>query len=221
MNITLPLIIGSAAIDSLNPCAFAVLIFLILYLMTVKNKNKMLSIGILYVAVIYIVYFLAGLGLLSFIQSIALTKFFYTFTAILAIILGLINLKEVIWEGKGFTLAIPDSKKAVLNKYIRKATLPATIILGILVAIFELPCTGGVYLAIISLLADTQTWLTAVLYLLFYNIIFVLPLVIILLAVYFGLDPEKVDKWRKEKKKWMRLGIGLVLIALGVIMLLI
>ena len=181
----------------------------------------MLSIGILYVAVIYIVYFLAGLGLLSFIQSIALTKFFYTFTAILAIILGLINLKEVIWEGKGFTLAIPDSKKAVLNKYIRKATLPATIILGILVAIFELPCTGGVYLAIISLLADTQTWLTAVLYLLFYNIIFVLPLVIILLAVYFGLDPEKVDKWRKEKKKWMRLGIGLVLIALGVIMLLI
>ena len=87
MNIPLPLIIGSAAIDSLNPCAFAVLIFLILYLMTVKNKNKMLSIGILYVAVIYIVYFLAGLGLLSFIQSIALTKFFYTFTAILAILL--------------------------------------------------------------------------------------------------------------------------------------
>jgi cytochrome c biogenesis protein CcdA len=220
-NITIPLIVGSAIIDSINPCAFAVLIFLILYLMTVKNKKKMLTIGLVYIFIVFVVYFVAGLGLLSFIQSIKVTKYFYFFTAGLAIVLGLINLKEVIWQGNGFTLAIPDSKKKLLQKYIKKATLPAAIVLGVLVALFELPCTGGVYLAVLSLLADKNTWIQAFFYLLLYNFIFVLPLLVILLSVYFGLSPEKVDTWRKEKKRWMRLSIGLVLVALGVIMLLV
>ncbi len=218
-NITVPLIIGSAAIDSLNPCAFAVLIFLILYLMSVKNKRKMLLIGLVYISIVFLVYLLSGLGLLSFIQSVHITKVFYYLTACLSIVLGLINLKEIIWAGKGFTLAIPDSKKAILNKYIKKATLPAAIILGVLVALFELPCTGGVYLAILSLLAEKHSWLSALVYLIIYNLIFVLPLLIILFAVYFGLSPEKVNEWRKENKKWMRLCIGLFLIALGAIML--
>ena len=94
MDITIPLIVGSAIIDSVNPCAFAVLIFLILYLMTVKNKKKMLAFGLVYIFVIFLVYFVAGLGLLSFVKSIAITKFFYFFTAGLAILLGLINLKD-------------------------------------------------------------------------------------------------------------------------------
>jgi cytochrome c biogenesis protein CcdA len=220
-NITLPLIIGSAAIDSINPCAFAVLIFLILYLVTVKNKKHMLFIGLTYIGVIFIVYFSSGLGLLSFIQSIHITKWFYNFTAVLAIILGLINLKEVIWEGKGLTLAIPESKKALIQKYIRKATLPAAMILGLLVALFELPCTGGVYLAILALLAEQNTWWQAVVYLLIYNFIFVLPLLAILFAVYFGLSPEKVELWRREQKRWMRLAIGTILIVLGVVMFLV
>jgi len=221
MDITIPLIVGSAVIDSINPCAFAVLVFLILYLMTVKNKQKMLIFGLVYIFMIFLVYFVAGLGLLSFVQSVSLTKFFYSFTAGLAIVLGLINLKDFFWYGKGITLKIPDSQKQRLNKYIRKATLPATIILGVLVAMFELPCTGGVYLAIISLLAAKHTWWSAFFNLLVYNVIFVLPLIVILLAVYKGLPPEKVDKWRQEKKKWMKLSVGLVLIALGIFMLII
>jgi len=220
-GITIPLIIGSAVIDSINPCAFAVLVFLILYLMAVKNKKRMLTIGLVYISVVFLVYFISGLGLLSFVQSIHVTKWFYYFTAALAIILGLINLKEVFWSGKGFTLAIPDSKKPLLQKYIKKATLPAAIVLGLLVALFELPCTGGVYLAILSLLAAKNTWWQAFAYLLLYNLIFVLPLLVILFSVYYGLPPEKIDKWRKENKRWMRLAIGLMLIALGIIMLII
>jgi len=218
MDITIPLIVGSAAIDSINPCAFAVLIFLILYLLAVKDKKKMLQIGLVYIFVVYVVYLAAGLGLLSFIQSFTLTKFFYYFTAGLSIILGLINLKDYFWYGKGITLAIPDGQKERLNKYIKKATLPAAIILGVLVAFFELPCTGGVYLAIISLLASRDTWFTVFIYLVFYNIIFILPLLIILFSAYKGLSPEKIERWRQGKKRGMRLAIGLVLVALGVLM---
>lgn len=219
MDITIPLIVGSAVVDSINPCAFAVLIFLILYLITVKNKKRMLQIGLIYIFVVFSVYLAAGLGLLTFIQSFTLTRFFYYFTAVLSVILGLINLKDYFWYGKGISLAIPESQKGRLNKYIKKATLPAAIILGVLVAFFELPCTGGVYLAIISLLASRETWIAAFGYLFFYNIIFVAPLLIVLLVAYKGLYPEKIEKWRQSQKKTMRLAIGLVLITLGVLML--
>lgn len=217
-NITLPLIVGSAAIDSINPCAFAVLIFLILYLMAVKDKKRMLTIGLTYVLIVYLAYFLAGLGLLSFIQSIHITKFFYYFTAGLSILLGLYSLKQALWQAKGLTLGIPESKKPLLHRFIKQATLPAAIILGLLVALFELPCTGGVYLAVLSLLADKNTWWQAFGYLLIYNFIFILPLLVILLGVYFGLPPEKVEQWRQEKKKWMRIAIGAVLVVLGIVM---
>lgn len=219
MQVSIPLIAGSALVDSINPCAFAVLIFLILYLFSVKSKERMLAIGLIYITVIFLVYFLAGLGLLGFIHAARVTIYFYYFTAGLSIVLGLLNVKEVFWEGKGVTLAIPESKKPLIQKYIRKATLPAAIILGILVAAFELPCTGGVYLAILSLLAGKETWFAAVLYLLLYNLVFIFPLLAILFGVYFGLSPEKVELWRREQKRWMRLAIGLVLVALGAGML--
>ncbi|MBI5076821.1 GAP family protein [Candidatus Falkowbacteria bacterium] len=218
IGIAIPLIVGSAAIDSINPCAFAVLIFLILYLMNVKNRMFMLKIGLVYISIIFIVYFLSGLGLLSFIQSIHLTRFFYYFTAALAIVFGLLNLKDVFWYGKGISLAIPESKKAIIQKYIRRATLPAAIVLGILVALFELPCTGAIYLAILSLLAEKNTWFQAIAYLLIYNVVFVLPLLFILLAVYFGLAPEKVENWRQGQRRWLRLAVGVVMIGLGAIM---
>lgn len=178
----------------------------------------MLIIGVVYIFIVYLAYFLAGLGLLSFIQSIHITKFFYNFTAVLSILLGLYALKEAIWAGKVLTFGIPESKKPLLQKFIKKASIPAAIVLGLLVALFELPCTGGVYLAVLSLLADKNTWWQAFGYLVIYNFIFVLPLLVILFGVYFGLPPERVEAWRQEKKKWMKLAIGAVLVALGIIM---
>lgn len=181
----------------------------------------MLRIGLLYVLSIYVVYFLAGLGLLSFVQSIGITKFVYWAAAILAIVFGLINVKDFIVKSEKPMLAISESRKAIIQKYIYKASGPAAIILGVLVAMFELPCTGGVYLAILSLMAKQDTFWQAFAYLIVYNIIFVLPLIIMLLAAYFGLPPEKLEKWRQSQRLWLRLLIGLLMIGLGVVMLII
>ncbi|MFH0779825.1 MAG: cytochrome c biogenesis protein CcdA [Parcubacteria group bacterium] len=219
MNITIPLIVGAAAVDSINPCAIAVLVFLIVYLLAMKNRKKMLQIGLIYVFFVFLTYLCAGLGLLSFIQSAHITKFIYYLAAGLSIILGLINVKDAILKNPKPLLAISEARHATLQKYIQKASLPAAIILGILVAMFELPCTGGVYLAILSLLATRETLIQAVFYLIVYNLIFVLPLVAILLAAYYGLSLEKIENWRKGSKRALRLIIGLALVGLGVLML--
>ena len=219
IELTLPAIIAAALIDSINPCAFAVLIFLLVYLTSMASNKRALKIGIVYIATVYIVYFLAGLGLLIAIQSIGITRYVFYLAALISLAAGLINVKDFFWYGKGISLAISEKRKPLIEKYIMRASLSAAIILGIIVSAVELPCTGGVYLAILSLVAK-NAYTLAVPYLLLYNLIFVLPLVIILLAVYFGVSAEKAEKLRVEKRKWLRLIMGLAMIGLGLAMLL-
>ncbi|MGC9048609.1 MAG: cytochrome c biogenesis CcdA family protein [Patescibacteria group bacterium] len=219
MNLTIPAIIGAAIIDSINPCAFAVLIFLLGYLSLIGSSKRVWRVGLIYIFTVFIVYFLAGLGLLKILTSLHLTLIISKVAAVLLIILGLVNLKDFFWYGKGISLAIPESKKPLLEKYIHRASIPGAIVLGFLVAAFELPCTGGIYLGVLCLMAEKCTRWQGILYLLLYNLIFVLPLLIILAVVYFGSSSAKLETWRMKYRRWMRLLAGLFLMVLGVLML--
>ena len=103
---------------------------------------------------------------------------------------------------------------------VRHVSAPGAILLGIFVAAVELPCTGGPYLAITTLLARIGFNYTVLSYLLLYNFIFVLPLIIILLLVYFGMKTKDIKKWKQNKRKWMRLFIGIVMLILGILLIL-
>jgi len=220
-KVTLPVVIAAGLVDGINPCAFAVLIFLLTFLIEVSStKKRMVKAGVFYIIAVYITYFLAGLGLLSAIQIIGATRIIVKVAAGLAIIAGLINVKDYFWYGKGFSLQIPESRKGTIQKWVYKANIPAALVLGFLVAMFELPCTGGIYLAILAMLANTVTKATAVYYLLIYNLMFVIPLIIILLAITFGMKAEHIENWRQTKKNWMKLAMGLVLLGLGIALLL-
>lgn len=217
----LPVVITTALVDSINPCAIGVLVLLITTLVTLsKNKHKMLVTGIIYILAVYITYLLAGIGLLLFIQRFNLAEPLGIFVAGLIIILGLIEIKDFWWYGKGFTLNIPYKRSLQIKKMVKKISTPGAIILGIFVAAVELPCTGGPYLAITTLLSKIGFNLTVIGYLLLYNFIFILPLIIILLLVYFGLSTKKIETWRKKNRKWMRLITGLIMLVLGILLIL-
>jgi len=218
---TLPIVLTTALVDSINPCAIGVLVLMIGTLLALsRNKHKMLVIGLIYIAAVYITYFLAGVGLLLFIQRFNLAEPIGIAVGSLVIILGLVEIKDFWWYGKGFTLAIPYKRSKQIEEKIKKLTIPGAIALGIFVAAVELPCTGGPYLAITTLLAKIGFDPTVISYLLLYNFIFVLPLLVILLLVYFGLSAKKVEGWRKKNRKWMRLITGLIMVGLGILLIL-
>ena len=218
-DLTLPLVVGGALIDSVNPCAFAVLVFLLLSIITLQSRRRVLMVGGVYIAAVFIFYFLSGIGLFALVQGSGFSSVLYAGAAVLSLILGLINVADVIRKNEGFILAIPSSKKGVIERYVNAASLPAAFVLGILVGIFELPCTGGIYLAILSMMSKTMTFQAGLPYLLLYNLIFILPLIAILLIVTFGLPPERVHSWRLENRRLLRLAIGLAMIGIGVVML--
>ncbi len=218
-DLTLPLVITGALIDSINPCAFAVLVFLLLSIVVLESRRRVLMVGGAYIAAVFVFYLLSGIGLFAVVQGSGFSQVLFVAAAFLSIILGLVNIIDVIRKNEGFILAIPASKKEIIERYISTASLPAAFLLGILVGIFELPCTGGIYLAILSMMSRTLTFSQGLPYLLLYNFIFVLPMIVILLIVSFGFSPERVNSWRLENRRFLRLAIGIVMIAIGVVML--
>lgn len=220
-KITVPLIIGAGLIDGVNPCAFAVLIFLLTFLIEVSStKKRMVKSGIAYTFAVYVTYFVAGIGLLSAIQLTGISRIILIIASLFAIFAGIINVKDYFWYGKGFSLKIPEGKKKVIERWTHRANIPAALVLGFLVSMFELPCTGGVYLAILALLANTGTRAAAIPHLLLYNLMFILPLIVIIFAVTLGMKAEHIENWRQKKKNVMKLVMGLLLLGLGLALLL-
>lgn len=218
-NLTLWLIISAAATDSINPCAIGVLVFMITFLAGLKgSKKKILGIGLTYISIVYLSYFLAGLGLLEILEIIPFLEIIYRVIGGLLIIGGIIDIYDGITKNKKPLLSIPSKTSPTIKKYIKKATIPAAIILGGLVSLFELPCTGGVYFAILGVISKTDYGLRGIAYLALYNFIFILPLLILLFLAVFGLSPEKLSEWRKKNRNYMRIIVGASMMILGILM---
>ncbi|MBD3312702.1 hypothetical protein GF352_04590 [archaeon] len=220
MSIPLSLVLGAGLIDGINPCAFAVLIFMTSYLTrAVKSKRKVLLTGIIYILTVYVTYLLVGIGLLSVVQQPVISNTIYLIAGFVALITGVLNIKDFFHYGAGFTLRIPVSQKGRISRWARKGTIPATIILGFMVSLFELPCTGAVYFAILAMLGQSGAFMTAINYLLLYNLMFVLPLIILLAAIVLGYSVSKAEELKEGTKDYMKLLSGLLLIGLGAWML--
>ena len=224
-QLTLGIVIAAALADSINPCVFGVLIFLLAYMVTVfKNKLKMLLAGLIYTTVVYVTYLLIGIGIFAFTQSTGVVKPFYWVAGSIAIIAGLLEVKDYFWYGHGFSLQmIPGGAEKIkkLSKIMKELetehpflSLGVAALLGFVVVLFEFPCTGAPYLAILALLSAGD-YSSGIPMLLLYNLIFILPLFVIIALVYLGHTSHKLEKWRKEHRGLMRLGIGLFLLAFG------
>lgn len=221
---TLGLVVGSAAIDSINPCAIGVLILMISVLLgSGKSVKRMVILGSAYIFAIFATYLVAGLGLVYFFTSIPIliAEYLSIAVGILVIFAGLLEIKDYFWYGKGMSLQIPHVfAKKIQDWSGSKTTFFGVMLLGAFVAAVELPCTGAPYLAIITVLRIDFDMVAFGLMVL-YNLIFVAPLLIILGLVASGVKLSKVAKWKEEGKGGMRLAIGLLLVALGWILILI
>jgi cytochrome c biogenesis protein CcdA len=218
-GISLLTVIGAAAVDSINPCAIAVLLILLTALIAAGERKRALKAGLAFTASIYIAYFLFGLGLFSALQVTGLSFWFYKAVGFIAIAIGLANLKDYFWYAKGgFVMEIPRSWRPSLKKILGGVTTPAGAFLsGFVVCLFELPCTGGPYIFILGLLAERATQALAVPVLLLYNVFFVLPLLVITVAVYLGrTDVGKAGEWKERNIRKLHLAAGVVMLLLGV-----
>ena len=215
--IFLPVLISSALVDSVNPCAFSVLILTIAFLASLgMTRKKVLAVGGTYIAGIFVVYFLVGVGLLRALDVFGAPHFLGKIGATILILFGISVILSYLFPSFPIKFKIPDSAHGPMAKLMSKASIPGTFLLGAFVALFEFPCTGGPYLLVLGLLHDKSTIGIGLVYLALYNLIFVLPLIAILLLAS---DPglmSKAEQWKKMAagKGKLVAGVAMILLAL-------
>lgn len=214
----LPLISVAALIDSINPCAFSILLLTIAFLFSVgRLRSGILKIGTAYIFGIFLIYMLIGLGILQTLHVFSTPHFMAKAGALLLILLGAINIINEFFPAFPVKLRIPQAAHHKMAELMEQASMPTAFFLGALVGLCEFPCTGGPYLMVLGLLYDKATYMAGLGYLLLYNLIFILPLVIILFIASDKGLLEKVQAWQGKERGIMRFGGGIAMVVLGII----
>ena len=215
-----PLLAISAIIDSINPCAFSILIVSLIFLFSMgSTTSKVVKYGLIYILGIFVVYFLIGLGIFHALHIFAIPHFMSKVGAVMLTLFGSLSILEVIWPSFPIKLGVPQSAHMKMNQLLEHASLSAMFLLGALVGLCEFPCTGGPYLMAIGLLHDTKTYWQGAGYLILYNLIFVTPLILILMTASNKILVEKVKNFQQENKKTMKLGAGIAMILLAILII--
>ncbi len=216
----LPLVIVASLIDSINPCAFSILLLTVAFLFSLgRDRRSILAIGGTYIAGIFAVYVLIGLGLLQVLHLFDTPHFMARLAALLIITFGGISLLGEIFPRFPIRLKIPSASHGAIARLMERASVPTAFLLGMFVGLCEFPCTGGPYLLILGLLHDQQTYLSGLGYLLLYNLIFVSPLLLILAIASDASLLERVKAWKKQSNTSIRIWGGIAMVALGLIIL--
>lgn len=214
----LPLVAVAALLDSVNPCAFGILLLTIAFLFSMgAERGRMLRLGAAYILGIFAVYLAIGLGILQVLHLFDTPHFMGKIGAGLLIALGSINLVGAIFPSFPIRFRIPKAAHEKMAPLMRRASLPAAFALGALVGLCEFPCTGGPYLMVLGLLRDSVTYLRGVGYLLLYNAIFILPLTIVLALASDSAVVEKMRAWKRDENRAMKLWAGVGMVLLGII----
>ncbi|OWK26886.1 MAG: hypothetical protein US76_02130 [Parcubacteria group bacterium GW2011_GWA2_38_13b] len=216
----LPTILVSGFIDGINPCAIAVLIFFVAFLFSLRRSFRNIFLfGAIYIIVIYLTYLGIGLGLLKAITISGYPHLMAKVGSWLMIILGIVNLKDFFWAKLPLTPKMPHFSQGTIKYWLEKATLPAVVVGAFLVGLCTFPCSGGIYVAIVGLLAAKTTFFMGLMYLLIYNVMFVAPLVILLFGVANRPALATMARLHQRSEKLFNLFFGVTMILLGVIIL--
>ena len=216
----LPLVLLTGLLDGINPCAIAVLLFFVAFLFTFKGSLKLIALyGSLYIGIIYLTYLGIGLGLFKAVVLSNEPHLMAKIGAWLIIVLGGINIIGYYQPRFPIKLQMPRFSQETLRRWLTAGTLPAVIIGAFLVGLCTFPCSGGIYVAIVGLLASRQNFWQGLSYLLLYNVMFVLPLIILLAFVGNRYALSRIAVWQAATAKTWKLWLGLAAVATGVIIL--
>ncbi len=213
-----------ALADSVNPCAIAVLT-MVLVAILIQNpdkKKKVLYAGLAFTASIYIGYLFYGVVLIQLFKSFAEflrenSIYIYNGLGIFAMIIGALNIKDYfMYKPGGLATEMPLFMRPGAKRIIQKITSPCgAFIIGFLVTLFLLPCTIGPYIIASGLLSELGI-LGALPWLLYYNLLFILPMLIIVGLIYYGsAKVDEVSGWKERNIRMLHLVAGILLFAVG------
>lgn len=225
-------VVFAGLVDGLNPCAFATLVFFISYLTLSGRKGReVLAVGVAFTLGVFLAYLAVGLGfykVLALLGNLLTTlgRWVYGLTALLCAGLAVFSFLDFLKARRGeigdMALNLPHKLRMRINAVIRRgrkarAFVLGAFITGIVVSFLELACTGQVYLpTIIFVMSRPEMQVRAFLFLVLYNLLFILPLVVVFILAYYGAGSKQLTNFLQRHASTVKLGMTLLFVALAV-----
>lgn len=239
-KITFWAIVGAGLVDGINPCAFAVIVFFISFLTVYKyTRREIVIVGVSYCVAVFLAYLLLGVGVFKFLYALRgftyVIKGFYIVTAGLCLLFFLAALYDF-WlykktkKADGMLLQLPLSLKTRIHKimgfFLRnkqknalRLTL-AALAVGFGVSLVEAVCTGQVYVPTCVLIMQNPAFRAqAIFYLVLYNLMFIVPLVVVFVLALLGYESKLFNDFLKKHLAWAKLCLCLVFLGLFCLLL--
>lgn len=224
-------VLGAGLLDGVNPCAFATLVFLVSYLAAARRRGReILAVGGAFTAGVFIAYLAVGFGLHHALDAISGTlevvgRWVTLVTAALCLVLAGLSLHDFVKARRGalaeMSLTLPEPLRKRINAVIRRsarapAFVWAALVAGLVVSLIELACTGQVYLpTIVFLTAVPELRVRAYAYLILYNVMFVVPLIVVFVLAYAGTTSKTLEGWLSKNAARVKLGMAALFAVLG------
>ncbi len=214
-------VLGAGLINGLNPCAFVTIVFFLSYLTFMGRQGRqVLVVGAMFTLGVFIAYLLTGLGLNQLMEPLAgvqatLKLWVFGFTALLCLTLAGISLHDYIKARQGKTdemkLKLSLNLRRRVNRVIRegsrmRAFYVVAFLVGAVISLIQLTCTSPIYIGILFFIHGGQEMQAhAYLYLLLFNLAYVVPLVAIFLLAYFGTSSEQLGTFITQRTAAIKL----------------
>ena len=228
-SVTLPTVLIAGLADGINPCAFTLLLLFAAAVASMWRdvdeantrtwRTKMILCGGAFILAIFVTYLVLGTGLLQASAALSQNHIGPRLGALISIFLGLWMIKDYLVPEWGPRLTAPAAVGKLVRTWGGRATFAAMFGLGVLVGLCTVPCSGAVYLAVVSMLALQQSFIESYLYLLVYNIMFVVPLIALLVAASARPTLNRLGRWNLHYRDRVRLALGSGVVALGLVIL--
>ena len=224
-------VVFAGLVDGLNPCAFATLVFFVSYLTLSGRKGReVLVVGATFTFGVFLAYLAVGVGFYKVLDLLGdllatLGRWVYVLTALLCAGLAVFSFLDYIKARRGkigdMALTLPRGLRRRINATIRgghqsQAFVAGTFVTGVVVSFLELACTGQVYLpTIIFVMSQPEMRVRALLFLVLYNLLFILPLVVVFILVYYGTGSEELARFLRRRAAMVKLGLTLLFATLA------
>lgn len=225
-------VVLAGLVDGVNPCAFATLIFFISYLSLSGRKGKeILLVGLAFTSGVFLAYLLIGLGFYRILDLLGnwlsiMGKIVYGITAVLCLTFSVFSFSDYLKTKKGdlgdMALKLPDKLRKRINETIRKGRNVESYALGafctgLVISLLELACTGQVYLpTIIYVSSVPELRLQSVGYLILYNVMFIIPLIIIFILAFYGTSSKQLTGFIQKRGSGIKLAMSILFLVLGI-----
>ena len=223
-ELSLPILTAFLAIiDGLtNPCGFFVIFFLLSALISLAGaRKKMFLVGGIFIFFFALYYFLFMAVLLNIFMLGKEIAILTTIAGGICILTGLLNIKDYFLFGKGVSLSLSEDKKLRFKQRVKNLSLTkstsaliiGTIVIASTISLVAIACTFGIPLAYTKILiSESLPSLQYYLYLIFYNLIYIIPMAVVVSIFAMTLGKKTFGKeWIKK----LKLISGFIILFLG------